>query len=102
MVTLRSAPRDFPSTSFTQPVAPASAAPPGPQGARNITFALVDAPVTLAETRHECQRRGAEPAGGRGGCTVTRPVGVPHLVPLVCRRHVDLLRVSSAICRFCR
>jgi hypothetical protein len=33
--------------------------------------------------------------------TVTRPVGVPRLVPLVCRRHVDLLRVSSAICPFC-
>src|SRR5215469_13195843 len=72
------------------------------RSARNITFALVEAPVTLTETRHECQRRGAEPAGGRGGCTVTRPVGVPRLVPLVCRRHVDLLRVSSAMCRFCR
>ena len=72
------------------------------RSARIITFALVEAPVTLSGTRHECQRRGAEPAGGRGGCTVTRPVGVPRLVPLVCRRHVDLLRVSSAMCRFCR
>src|SRR5215472_13849123 len=83
-----------PSRSPDQPRNRASGAPgrprrpaPGPAttecSARNIIFALVEAPVTLAETRHECQRRGAEPAGRREGCTVTRPVGVPRLVPLV-------------------
>jgi hypothetical protein len=30
---------------------------------------------------------------------MTRTAGFGRRVPLVCRRHVDLLRVSSAICR---
>ena len=60
------------------------------QGGPNITFGVVRAPVTLARTRHVGEE-----------ASVIRPAGVPHWVPLVCRRHVDLLRVSSAICPFC-
>jgi|SRR5215471_14971333 len=69
--------------------------------AGNITYALVEAPVTLAGTRHECQRRGFGRLAGKEAAPVTRPAGIPREVPLVCRRHVDLLRVSSAICPFC-
>jgi len=62
------------------------------QGGPNITFGVVPAPVTLARTRHV----------GEEAAPVTCRAGVPRWVPLVCRRHVDLLRVSSAMCPFCR